>query len=71
MKENVGNLDSNLRFILGIFLVWLGLFHFNGVEGNLAGILIALFSIAPFTFSITRKCPVFYLLKISSIPNKK
>ena len=70
MKENVGNLDSNIRFILGIFLIWLGLFHLNGIEGDLKGILIALISIAPFTVSFTRKCPVFHLLKISSLSNK-
>ena len=71
MKKNVGTIDANLRFFLGIFLIWLGLFYMNGVDGELEGIIVALIAIAPFTFSLTRKCPVFHLLNISSIPKKK
>jgi len=68
--ENVGNLDASLRFLLGIFLLWLGLFLMKGINGNLWGILVALISIAPFTFSLTRKCPIFHFFHISSIPKK-
>ena len=71
MKKNVGNIDATLRFLLGLFLIWLGLFYMNGVDGDLGGIIVALISIAPFTFSLTRKCPVFYWLNISSISKKK
>ena len=71
MKKNVGNLDAALRFLFGIFLIWLGLFYLNGLNGELWGIFVALISIAPFTFSLTRKCPVFHWLNISSIPKNK
>ena len=71
MEMNVGNIDATLRFLFGIFLIWLGLFYMNGIEGELGGIIVALISIAPFTFSLTRKCPVFYWLNISSISRKK
>jgi len=71
MEKNVGNLDATLRIFLGFFLIWLGLFYMKGSEGKLLGILVALFSIVPFIFSITRKCPVFYFFKISSISKKK
>jgi hypothetical protein len=43
----------------------------KGANGELGGIIVALISIAPFTFSLTRKCPVFYWLNISSISKKK
>jgi hypothetical protein len=71
MKKNVGTVDATLRFFLGIFLLWLGLFDMNGLEGEPWGIIVAFMSLAPFTFSLTRKCPVFYWLKISSISKKK
>jgi len=71
MKKNVGTIDATLRFFLGIFLIWLGLFYMNGVGGEPGGIIVALISIAPFTFSLTRKCPVFYWLNISSISKKE
>ena len=71
MEKNVGNIDATLRFLLGIFLIWLGLFFMNGIEGELWGIIVALISIAPFTFSLTRKCPVFYWFNINSISKKK
>ena len=71
MEKNVGNLDAALRVLLGIFLLWLVLFSMKGIEGNLWGILIAVIAIAPVTFSITRKCPVFHFFNISSIPKKK
>ena len=71
MEKNVGNLDATLIVLLGIFLLWLGLFSLKGINGNLWGILVALISIAPFTFSLTRKCPIFHFFNISSIPKKK
>ena len=71
MQKNVGNFDAILRYIFGIFLLWLGLFKLDGLEGNTSGILVAIFSLIPFTIATTRKCPVFSILKISSIPKNK
>jgi hypothetical protein len=71
MQKNVGKFDAVLRFLLGIFLVYLGLFILKGIQGNLLGILVALISIMPFYMAITRKCFVFKFFKISSIPRKK
>ena len=45
MKKNVGTIDATLRFFLGIFFIWLGLFYMNGVNGELGGIIVALISI--------------------------
>lgn len=71
MEKNVGNLDATLRFLLGIFLIWLGLFSMKGINRNSWGIVVALVSLAPFIFSLTRKCPIFHFFNISSIPIKK
>ena len=67
MIKNVGKVDRMLRFLLGLFLVWLGLYKFNGLEGNIIGILIALVSLMPFYMTITGSCFVFRWLKINSL----
>ena len=71
MKKNVGNVDAALRYMFGIFLLWLGLVELKGLEGNTTGVLVAIFSLIPFTIATVRKCPVFSILKISSIPKQK
>jgi hypothetical protein len=38
MIKNIGNIDRTLRLLLGLFLVWLGIFVLNGKEGNVIGI---------------------------------
>ncbi len=71
MVKNVGKTDRILRFFLGLILIWLGLFVFNGIEGNILGILVALVSIMPFYMSITQSCFVFRWLKIYSLSKKE
>ena len=71
MKKNVGTVDAILRYLFGIFLLWLGVFKLKGLEGRVSGILVAIFSLIPFTIATTRKCPVFSIFKISSIPKNK
>lgn len=71
MEKNVGNLDAVIRILLGIFLIYLGLFILDGLDGSILGIVVALVSIVPIYFAISRKCIVFKLLHISSIPKAK
>jgi uncharacterized membrane protein len=71
MKKNVGRLDQIIRLFFGLFLLWLGLLKFQGLNGSKLGIVIAVFSVIPFTISATRSCPVFTFLHLSSIPKKK
>ena len=71
VEENVGSLDALLRLLLGLFLVFLGLFILKGKEGNVFGILVSVCSLLPFYMATTRRCFVFRFLKISSIPRKK
>jgi hypothetical protein len=71
MEKNVGNLDAAIRILLAIFLIYLGLFILGGLEGNIFGIIVALVSIVPAYFAVTRKCIVFKWLNISSISKSK
>jgi hypothetical protein len=71
MIKNVGKIDRLLRFLLAIFLVWLGLFLLNGKEGNVVGILVALLSLLPFYMTFTGSCFVFRWFKIHSLSKKE
>ena len=67
MIKNVGKIDRSLRLLLGIFLVWLGLWGLYGLEGNLLGIIISLTALMPFYMVITGSCFVFRWFKIHSL----
>jgi hypothetical protein len=71
MIKNVGKIDRTMRFLLGLFLIWLGLFEFNGSDGNVIGILIALISLMPFYMVFTGSCFVFRWLKTHSLSKKE
>lgn len=71
MIKNVGKIDRALRFLLGLFLVWLGLFVLNGKEGNVIGLLLALISLMPFYMTFTGSCFVFRWFKTHSLSKKE
>lgn len=71
MVRNVGKVDRILRFLFSILLNWLGLIIFNGLNGNIFGLLIALIAIIPFTMSVTGSCPVFKWFHIHSLSKKE
>ena len=71
MKKNVGKADRTLRFLFALFLLWLGLFSLNGINGKISGIIVALFSLMPFTTSISGRCPVFRWFRFHSLSKKE
>jgi len=71
MIKNVGKIDRTLRFLLSLFLIWLGVFVLNGKDGNVIGILVALISLLPFYMTFTGSCFVFRWFKIHSLSNKE
>ena len=71
MIKNVGKIDKTLRFLLGLILVWLGLFVLNGKEGSVVGILVAIISLMPFYMALTGSCFVFRWFKIHSLSKKE
>jgi len=66
MGKNVGTIDAVIRFVLGAYLAYLGLFQLGGTSGNLTGIIVALVALVLFYTAAARKCPIFKLLGISS-----
>jgi ammonia channel protein AmtB len=67
MIRNVGRIDRTLRLLLGLFLLWLGFYKFNGLEGNIVGILTATVSLMPFYMAATGSCFVFRWFRIHSL----
>ncbi len=68
MDKNVGRIDQVLRIILGVILIWVGLWPLNGLDQSLLGVTVSLLAIIPFWMAITRNCPVFRFFNFSSIP---
>ena len=67
MIKNVGKVDRSLRFLLGLFLIWMGLFELDGKQGDWIGILVAVLSILPFYMALSGSCFVFRWFKIHSL----
>jgi hypothetical protein len=69
--KNVGLIDRVLRFVLGLGLVYSGLFLLNGIHGNIIGIIISVCSLLPFYMAFTATCFVFRWFKIHSLSKKE
>ena len=67
MIKNVGKIDRTLRFLLGLTLIWIGLFVLDGKDGNIIGIAVVLISLIPFYMTFTGSCFVFRWFKIHSL----
>jgi hypothetical protein len=70
MEKNVGGVDAFMRFVLGVVLILVGMFVLGGVNGSLSGLMVALLSLIPFYMAVTRRCIVFKVLNLSTIPRK-
>ena len=67
-KKNMGQLDRVLRFVVGVALIPTGLFLLGGLQGNLFGILIAVFGVVPLLVtSLTGFCPGYIPFGISTL----
>ena len=69
--KNVGWVDRSIRLVAGFFVLWLGLFYLDGMNGNQTGIIVALLSGLLFFVAITAFCPVFIPFKISTLTKKE
>ncbi len=67
MIKNVGWIDRSLRFLLAMFLLWLGLWKLHGMEGNIIGITVAVCSLLPLYMVLTGSCFVFRWFKIHTL----
>lgn len=66
-KKNMGLLDRTVRFIAGVVLIPIGLLLLGGWQGNLAGIIIAVFALLPLVTSVTGFCPGYIPFGISTL----
>ena len=67
-KKNMGQLDRALRFIVGVALIPIGLFLLGGLQGNLPGILVAVFGVVPLlATSLIGFCPGYIPFGISTL----
>ncbi len=71
MIRNVGIADRIFRFLFAILLLWLGLAMFDGISGNVIGVLIAITALIPLTMSTTGSCPVFRWFSIHSLSKRE
>lgn len=67
MERNVGAVDRLLRTLLGCFLLGFGLLVFDGVNGNIYGIIISSLSLIPFYMALTGTCIAFRIFQIHSL----
>ena len=67
-KKNMGQLDRTLRFVVGVALIPIGLFLLGGWQGNLPGILVAVFGLVPLLVtSLIGFCPGYIPFGISTL----
>ena len=67
MVRNVGKIDRMLRFVLSLFLVWLGFVPMGGLEGNVWGVFVAIIALLPLYIAFTSSCFVFKWFKVHSL----
>jgi hypothetical protein len=66
-KKNMGLLDRTVRFIVGVVLIPIGLLLLGGLQGNLTGVIIAVFALLPIVTSVTGFCPLYVPFGISTL----
>jgi hypothetical protein len=71
LKKNMGRLDRTLRFIVGVTLIPMGLFALGGWQGNLIGVLVAVFVLLPLVTSLTGFCPAYIPFGISTLDREQ
>ena len=63
MKQNIGSTDSIVRLVLAVIATLLYLFN---IIGTVTAIILLAIGILMFFTSLTKKCPIYALLGISS-----
>ncbi len=66
-KRNEGILDRIVRVTLGLVLLPSGLFLLGGLQGSLAGLIVAGLGTIGLVTGATGVCPTYYLFGISTL----
>ena len=68
---NVGSVDRVVRLLGGAALVFVGLVTLDGLGGDIWGILAAVVGVVFLVTGATKRCPIFGMFGISSIPRAR
>lgn len=66
MKPNESTIDRIIRVVLGLLLIWLGLWPLSGLQGGALGIIVGVVGLILLVTAITGFCLIYRLLGIST-----
>lgn len=69
-RANMGSTDRIVRFVVGVGLLAAGLFRLDGLQGDVAGIVVALIALVPLATSLIGFCPLYVPWGISTLGRK-
>ncbi|HHS97383.1 MAG TPA: DUF2892 domain-containing protein [Chloroflexi bacterium] len=66
MKRNEGTVDRIIRLVIGVVLIWVGLWPLNGLQVAVGGIVVAVIGLILLITGLTGYCALYSLLGIST-----
>ena len=66
MKRNEGTIDRIIRLVVGVALIWAGLWPLNGLQVAVVGIVVAVIGLILVITGITGYCALYSLFGIST-----
>ena len=66
MKANEGKTDRIIRLVLGVLLIWGGLWPLSGLQAAFLGVVVAFIGLILVVTSITGYCALYSLFGIST-----
>lgn len=70
-RTNMGPTDRIVRFLVGVALAGLGLFTLNGLQGEVAGIVVTILALVLLATSSIGFCPLYVPWGISTVGRKR
>jgi len=66
MKANEGTVDRIIRAVLGVVMLWAGLWPLNGLQAAVLGIVVAVIGLILLVTALTGYCALYRLFGIST-----
>ena len=66
MKANEGTVDRIIRAVLGVVMLWAGLWPLNGLQAAVLGIVVAVLGLILLVTALTGYCALYRLFGIST-----
>jgi uncharacterized membrane protein len=58
IKSNTNIIQRSIRILLGLILLYAGLFRFGGLDGETFGVILLIASMFPLAIGISGYCPL-------------